>query len=774
MVDITSNPAALPQADPNAEAPTSSGSNVTGGVPGIAQPQAQTPQATNNAQAVDAVAKMPVSQATQHTGWFHSMLARMNQGDQTVLRDRAGNPVVDPQTGQVKTQPLTSKQMGRSILAGVLSAMAATESHQPYRNGNGIWENPSNEAVAAGDQAFQAGRPRNQIAQAQAQATSQRTQQYAVYDANMKMLAQTQQLYQLKGAQMKDAVDHYKDLSDQFQQGGIVNPETGESLYDPTYASMTPQEAEDHLKKGDITRDVMFPVSVEPIIGPDGQPTGQSQLRWAAIKGPSNIHVTQAMIDRYPELTGIQVGASMPTLQYLKLARTSADNSSLGSMIQNVADAQVAANMPGAKPVNFNWDQFKRDARLTPDQMHQMHGLAGMAPDEFMSKIRAMDSASGGGGRLAEALGKQGINIDDNAWKNKREEDKKAAGDIKPDDQPAAPGYYDNARSLALRNGLTPDQADLAMSELPKTGATQGQVKAVTENVRHQMDSNINAQKNKLDPSEIDVLSDQLVNDPYNLTTMKDIGGRGNQRAQILAEAATKAKAQGKPFDIGVTNQRVKFLGEYEDPKGRAYINRGALNNLLQHAVDLQDVSNENTRANVKFANTAVNKIKDQFGASTYTNYQTVSNVLKDELSLYFAGGYAPTTEQQDTWNKIQSDTATPNQTLAFTKEIARLAMRRADTFNEGFKTVMGYNDPNLITPAGKAAALRLDKTLAQMVSKYGSGGQIGGTASPQSQAAPAVHPQLSNIQVNAQGHQIGYDAASRVWRDVVTGQEVK
>jgi hypothetical protein len=116
--------------------------------------------------------------------------------------------------------------------------------------------------------------------------------------------------------------------------------------------------------------------------------------------------------------------------------------------------------------------------------------------------------------------------------------------------------------------------------------------------------------------------------------------------------------------------------------------------------------------------------LKDQFGDQVYTQYQTATNVLKDELGIYFAGGYSPTKTQQETWDKIQSDTATPAQTEQFAKEVVRLASRRADTFNEQFKTNMGYNDPNMVTPQAKKAAERLG--LGDVVAKFGSGGQLG------------------------------------------------
>src|SRR5207253_4192938 len=76
---------------------------------------------------------------------------------------------------------------------------------------------------------------------------------------------------------------------------------------------------------------------------------------------------------------------------------------------------------------------------------------------------------------------------------------------------------------------------------------------------------------------------------------------------------------------------------------------------------------------------------------------------------------------------RSQSGNATPGQTMAFTKEVVNLALDRADTANERFKTNMGYDDPNLITPQAKQSALHLDKTIAERVGHYGSGGQLGG-----------------------------------------------
>lgn len=207
---------------------------------------------------------------------------------------------------------------------------------------------------------------------------------------------------------------------------------------------------------------------------------------------------------------------------------------------------------------------------------------------------------------------------------------------------------------------------------------------------------------------------------PGNLTTLRDISSlRGNQRLKIYA----RARELDPNFDPGVINQRAKFLQSYEDPKGRAAINRQSINNIIQHAADLSTVNKQYRRTNMRVVNTAVNAIANQFGDTAYTNFQVPLGVIKDELSLYFAGGYAPTVDQQKMWDKIQGDSATPAQIEAFAKDVIHVGLRRASTFNSMFRKNMGVDDPNMITPEAKVAAQELG--VGGEVSRFGSGGEL-------------------------------------------------
>lgn len=226
--------------------------------------------------------------------------------------------------------------------------------------------------------------------------------------------------------------------------------------------------------------------------------------------------------------------------------------------------------------------------------------------------------------------------------------------------------------------------------------------------------------------TDINEAARNIVNNPTDLLSMRYIVSlRGDQRIKLYNEI----KRLNPDFDPGMIDRRVKFLDAYEDPKGRAAINRGAMNNILMHSADLHQVNQEYQRQNARILNAPVNAIKSQYSAD-WVKFVTPLTVLEEEIALYFAGGYAPQADQQRRWQQILNGDATPKQIEEFAKSIIHVGLRRADTFNEQFKTMMGYDDPNMLTPAAVAAGNSLG--LGQEMQKYGSGGMLpGGGTSP-------------------------------------------
>jgi hypothetical protein len=196
---------------------------------------------------------------------------------------------------------------------------------------------------------------------------------------------------------------------------------------------------------------------------------------------------------------------------------------------------------------------------------------------------------------------------------------------------------------------------------------------------------------------------------------------RGDQRIKLYNEI----KKLDPTFDVGLIDHRVKFLGQYEDPKGRAAINRKSLNNIIMHTADLLTASAKYVRSDTRLFNTPINMLARQ-GSQQWQAYQTPFAVLAGEIELYFTGGYAPQGHDKARWDNVVNGTSTPKQIEQFARDIIHVALRRADSDNSQFNTNMGYDDPNMISPSAMAAAEFVSEDIAKEAKTLGSGGSIG------------------------------------------------
>jgi hypothetical protein len=700
--------------------------------PPVATPTAATPVAPNPA------APLPTPQTpaqgqqpdphTQHVNLFSKILGMVNPGQTYV--DANGQP-----------QTIRNRAtLGNSVIASVLAGMMTPTQYRKGEYGDVV----SGDATAAG--AYQAGRGQ-QMAQndaAQKQSDEMQTKKLAVISNNLTMAHQYAALAQQQHADLQQVADRnnatiLKDLGDydQTQNDPTQKLVLGKGLtWDQAMSQMKGKLSSQNAVI-DGYQDVMDPathqMTVQPtftVLNPD------AKINMSESAAAELAKFKPAYKNAYALTDG---NIRVPVTAYLSDLHTANSLSAAESFMRR-ADVSLGID---PKSVDFA-GTVQKDPRVLQSVKEAENALAqGGSTADVLDRIQK----SPNGGVLLDAMGLNGDKvqkyIDDTRNAQKAaERDALALGDKAPADADALA----QIPVLAKQMGLSPAEASAATAELPKKGATRADVAKVLENIRHQHDTNLqlaaSANRDSGDPAMIERVARNLVDNPNNLTTMRDIGTRGTQRLAIIDKAEQIAQAEGKQFDTGLINQRVKFLEQYEDPKGKAAINRQAINNIMQHAADVSDLNELNRRSNMKVVNTPINALKDQFGDSVYTQYQTATNVLKDELGLYFAGGYSPTKTQQETWDKIQSDTATPAQTEAFAKEVIRLATRRANTFNEQFKTNMGVDDPNMITPQAKSAAERLG--LSDEVKQFGVGGQLG-------QQRPSRSPRMVTVQIPGQ-----------------------
>ena len=676
-------------------------------------------------------AAQPQPPVSRHARIFDSILTMVGGGQQF-------KNVTDPTTGETTRVPIqqTHGQLGRNILASALAGMVAGADARDAqgRHDPGL---AAAQGFVAGQKPMQERVAGLQAAEDESFARKQMTMKNNL-DLVHQMAAMTHQQHvdltetsdRNNAGVLKDAAEFDKNLS-----GADANDPSKKALL---AKGLTYQEALQKLN-GHWSDQAAIVDGYQDIRNPQ---TGQMEVH------PTYALLNPAVTVKMSEDQAKEFGKYKPA--YANAYQATGGNLAV-PLNRYISDVH---ELNSYKQAESYFERVKEDIGITgaPDFAALASGKDGQQVRDAVKDVENAQAQGGdqvavlkrlqgtGGGQLI--LKDMGISdAQVNKYVNEQlaaQREAQAAGDKAPAD----PAALAQIPTLAKQMGLSDAEVATASAELPKHGATRADVAKVLENIRHQHDTNAQlaagANRDQGDPAMIERVARQLVDNPASLTTMRDIGTRGTQRLAIIDRAEQIAKTEGKTFDTGLINQRVKFLEQYEDPKGKAAINRQAINNIMQHAADVSDLNQVNRRSDVRVVNTPINALKDQFGDQVYTQYQTAVGVLKDELGLYFAGGYSPTKDQQAMWDKIQSNTATPAQTEAFSKEVVRLATRRADTFNSQFKTNMGYDDPNMLTPQAKSAAERLG--LGDAVTQFKSGGQLGGPAvqTPQTQGGKA------------------------------------
>jgi hypothetical protein len=691
------NPSTTPQIDPQAQAQVPGTqiamSNADDSRNGVSVAN-QAPAYGDPGQPTAPPAPAP-SPSQQHTGWFHGMMARMNQGDQQVVRDRNGNPVIGPD-GRPQTQPLTSKQMGRSILAGVLSAMAATEQHQPYRNGNGIWVNPSNEAVAAGQQAFQAGRPQAQYKQAQAQGDQERTRQYAIYKANVDQFKMAHEIADMKLADSQKAVAGFASGYEAALRGDIAGT-------NPATLDLVGDDAAKAFNELDPTTHMMVPNGkVTPQVDAQGRLTGGADTHYMILPGQNGkITLDEDMIKAAGlEGKGLVPGQTrIPVSQWSDLVRQAAGQHFVESAVNQVAET-IGLKGKDGEPVKLDYSKFAKAARLTPAQMNELRGLSPNNPVAYQAGLAKINQESGG--TLEQALSDQGIKIDAQAWDDKRKEQ------IKADAQDhAAELAEQKSNNLAKAKALTPAaQADLQNKQL------EIKLKMQQLNQNAAMTEGISVPKGFVTPTGVMMmdqnslqteLQKQGVKIPDNFAALYAIGHND-------ADLKTYSSSPRKGVPVMPQPAALAFIRQYINPQyqegdfaagnklknevastragtaGGSLLNAGVASNHIDLLTQAADALANN---DVQFFNKWANAAGVAVGKPPAVVFQAIADQVNGEVGKVVYGGTPREAELADLRKRLNSDQS-PQQVRDVAKAYIGLMAGRINEINERYRDYFG------------------------------------------------------------------------------------
>lgn len=747
-------PITNPPQQPNAMggAPTTT-QDVTGGITPNqpttpTQPTTPNQPVPNQNQPTQAAMPAPAAQPATPKSLHESIYAH-------VLNTLRGQPMfvnrTDDQGNTTRVEVPNSRQsLGKSILAGALAGMFApgdTQTETPFGP-----RFDASKAIAVGGQAGVALQNQRQ-AQAQQQEDQAFARKQLVMKDNIDMVHQALAMAAQNHAMLQSTVDS--------NQKGIL---ASAAQYDN---ELSAADANDPSKKAIIGSKMNHEQALAALNGHwsdqlavvDGvkntrnPQTGvwEPEPLYTILNPNINLKMTKEQADdfsRYnPAYKGLADKVGEDNLK-LALPRYLADTHSYNSLRQFEPIAErVQDALPDSEGLNLAALTSGKDGKAVKDAVLDVENA--MAQHGDISSVLHRLQGSAGGALILKDMGITDEDIND--YTNKQLAAQQELLNKNPGKKPVDPAKIQGLPALATSLGLDKPQTEAALAKVPTTvDEYDTVVKGMQDQANKNRDFAASKEKESGNPKDIDTLSDQLLQ-PNNLTTMRDIGTRGTQREAIIAEASRKAKARGIPFDSGLINERVDFAKSYFDPKGKDSMNRRSLNNLVQHSGNLAEL---NHGVESRAANTAMNAIESQFGNEAYQKFLTETAVVKDEVTNYFAGGFAPNKEQKATWDRILANEATPNQVEAFVKTIIPEAAIRLDSTAEQFKEVMGYDDPNLVYPATKAAAQKLG--LDKIFAKYRSGGQL-------SQNLPATQPYTpvaGDRPINKGGKVVGYLSA--------------
>ena len=334
--------------------------------PGQNPPQPQTPQP-----------QTPQPQS-DHQQWYQKVMEAASGG-------AVHYTTTDPKTGQV-TQNIVHrpmKAMGASILAGAIAGMMGGMQSPAKLNTYG--QRDLSGAAQAGAQAG------TQVAQAPSQRAQKMSDQQlatslATTDQNMKLHHQHLADTQLEGQNQEAAKQRIQSAAMDADPIMASMAETYKDLGQKDTSEVMPgDELQNRMAKGDIhvSDKSAFIVGSKPIIGPDGQVTGDMP-QYRVYDPSAQVAITKEIQDKYPKFKNAALGQMVPVQAFwqsyndMQSARTS---KAIGTQLEkDFKDAGTPA-----KEGAFD--------SVTPILRKYNAAIAGLDPDQIPPALRKLGVA---------------------------------------------------------------------------------------------------------------------------------------------------------------------------------------------------------------------------------------------------------------------------------------------------------------------------------------------------------------------------------------------
>lgn len=231
--------------------------------------------------------------------------------------------------------------------------------------------------------------------------------------------------------------------------------------------------------------------------------------------------------------------------------------------------------------------------------------------------------------------------------------------------------------------------------------------------------------------------------DPATFPQRLTKGGIGITRADATAMMLEINPNYSDNLYNNVKTTQNNFINGKEGQSVRSF------NQFLVHADELKTVSSQLQRTNSPLLNIPLNKLSTYMGQPGVPEMMTAIEAARREWQTFIDSGYSPDEDQLKRAQILMSDTSSPATILGVLGVMGTQAVGRLDQLNESYRTAVGQDFPNLVTPSGATAAGHLGID----VSRYQSGGSYaGGPAKPTNVVPPGKFTAK-----DAQGNIVGY-----------------